>query len=146
VEIDEIREETERLATPTALEVDAGRIEAGTVGALRFAVQGFHAGREVVTLEHITRLHPSLAPEWPQPMVPDGVYRIVIEGWPSYELNLYGTDEHGEHYPALEAATAFRIVNRIPDVCKAPAGILTPFDFGLERNPGLYRPSAPPAG
>jgi 4-hydroxy-tetrahydrodipicolinate reductase len=146
VEIDEIREETERLATPTALEVDAGRIEAGTVGALRFAVQGFHADREVVTLEHITRLHPSLAPEWPQPMVPDGVYRIVIEGWPSYELNLYGTDEHGEHYPALEAATAFRIVNRIADVCEAPAGILTPFDFGLERNPGLYRPSAPTAG
>jgi 4-hydroxy-tetrahydrodipicolinate reductase len=144
VELDEIREETERLATPSAVEVDAGRIEAGTVGALRFAVQGFHDGRELVTLEHITRLHPALAPEWPQPMVPDGVYRIIIEGWPSYELNLFGTDEHGKNYPALEAATAFRVVNRIPDVCDAPAGILTPFDFGLVRNPGLYRPASSP--
>jgi 2,4-diaminopentanoate dehydrogenase len=139
VEIDEIRETTDRLATPEALEVDVGRIEAGTVGALRFAVQGFHADKEVVTLEHITRLHPSVAPEWPQPMVPDGVYRIVIEGWPSYELNLFGTDEHGENYPALEAATAFRIVNRIPDVCDAAPGILDPFALGLVRNPGLYR-------
>jgi 4-hydroxy-tetrahydrodipicolinate reductase len=139
VEIDEIRETTDRLPTTEALEVDVGRIEAGTVGALRFAVQGFHAGKEVVTLEHITRLHPSVAPDWPQPMVPDGVYRIVIEGWPSYELNLYGTDEHGNHYPALEAATAFRIVNRIPDVCEAAPGILDPFDLGLVRNPGLYR-------
>jgi 4-hydroxy-tetrahydrodipicolinate reductase len=139
VEIDEIRETTDRLATAEALAVDAGRIEAGTVGALRFAVQGFHAGTEVVTLEHITRLHPSVAPEWPQPMVPDGVYRIVIEGWPSYELNLFGTDEHGENYPALEAATAFRIVNRIPDVCDAAPGILDPFALGLVRNPGLYR-------
>ena len=139
VEIDEIRETTDRLPTTEALEVDAGRIEAGTVGALRFAVQGFHAGKEVVTLEHITRLHPSVAPEWPQPMVPDGVYRIVIEGWPSYELNLFGTDEDGENYPALEAATAFRIVNRIPDVCAAEPGILDPFAFGLVRNPGLYR-------
>jgi 4-hydroxy-tetrahydrodipicolinate reductase len=139
VEIDEIRETTDRLATAEALEVDVGRIEAGTVGALRFAVQGFHAGKEVVTLEHITRLHPSVAPEWPQPMVPDGVYRIVIEGWPSYELNLFGTDEHGENYPALEAATAFRIVNRIPDVCEAAPGILDPFALGLVRNPGLYR-------
>jgi 4-hydroxy-tetrahydrodipicolinate reductase len=139
VEIDEIRETTGRLPTAEALEVDVGRIEAGTVGALRFAVQGFHAGKEVVTLEHITRLHPSVAPDWPQPMVPDGVYRIVIEGWPSYELNLFGTDEHGENYPALEAATAFRIVNRIPDVCEAAPGILDPFDFGLVRNPGLYR-------
>ncbi len=140
VEIDEIRETTDRVPTETALEVDAGRIEAGTVGALRFAVQGFHGGEEVVTLEHITRLHPSVAPDWPQPTVPDGVYRISIEGWPSYSLDLYGTDEHGEHYPALEAATAFRIVNRIPDVCDAAPGILTPFDFGLERNPGLHRP------
>ena len=139
VEIDEIRETTDRLATTDALEVDAGRIEAGTVGALRFAVQGFHAGKEVVTLEHITRLHPSVAPDWPQPMVPDGVYRIVIEGWPSYELNLFGTDEHGENYPALEAATAFRIVNRIPDVCDAAPGILDPFSLGLVRNPGVYR-------
>jgi 2,4-diaminopentanoate dehydrogenase len=139
VEIDEIRETTDRVATPHPLEVDAGRIEAGTVGALRFAVQGFHAGNEVVTLEHITRLHPSVAPEWPQPMVPDGVYRIVVEGWPNYELNLYGTDEHGENYPALEAATAFRIVNRIPDVCEGRPGILDPFDLGLVRNPGLYR-------
>jgi 2,4-diaminopentanoate dehydrogenase len=106
---------------------------------LRFAVQGIHAGQEVVTLEHITRLHPSVAPEWPQPMVPDGVYRIVIEGWPSYELNLYGIDEQGANYPALEAATAFRIVNRIPDVCEAAPGIVTPFDFGLVRNPGLHR-------
>ncbi len=139
VEIDEIRETTDRLPTPVPLEVDAGRVEAGTVGALRFAVRGFHAGAEVVTLEHITRLHPSAAPEWPQPLVPDGMYRIVIEGWPSFELTLFGTDEHGEHYPALEAATAFRIVNRIPDVCEAVPGILTPFDFGLERNPGLHR-------
>ena len=139
VEIDEIRETTDRVPTTEALEVDAGRIEPGTVGALRFAVQGFHADKEVVTLEHITRLHPSVAPEWPQPMVPDGVYRIVIEGWPSYELNLFGTDEHGENYPALEAATAFRIVNRIPDVCDAATGILDPFALGLVRNPGLYR-------
>jgi 4-hydroxy-tetrahydrodipicolinate reductase len=139
LEIDEIRETTARLQTPEALEVDAGRIEAGTVGALRFGVHGFCAGREVVVLEHITRLHPSVAPEWPQPMVPDGVYRIVIEGWPSYELNLYGTDEHGQNYPALEAATAFRLVNRIPDVCEAKPGILSPFDFGLGRNSGLVR-------
>jgi 4-hydroxy-tetrahydrodipicolinate reductase len=139
VEIDEIRETTDRVPSLMPLQVDAGRIEAGTVGGLRFAVQGFHGGREVATLEHITRLHPSVAPNWPQPMVPDGVYRIVIEGWPSYELNLYGTDEHGKNYPALEAATGLRIVNRISDVCEAAPGICTPFDFGLPRNPGLLR-------
>ena len=141
LEIDEIRETTDRCATTAPIEVEAGRIEAGTVGALRFGVHGYRDGREVVSVEHVTRLHPSVAPEWPQPMIPDGVYRIVIEGWPSYELNLYGTDEQGRNYHALEAATALRIVNRIPDVCEAPPGIVTPYDFGLERNPGLHRPA-----
>ncbi len=139
VEIDEIRETTDRYPTAAAVEVGAGRIEAGTVGALRFGVHGYRDGREIVSVEHVTRLHPSVAPDWPQPMVPDGVYRIVIEGWPSYELNLFGTDDHGSNYHALEAATAFRIVNRIPDVCESAPGILSPFDFGLERNPGLVR-------
>ena len=36
-------------------------------------------------------------------------------------------------------ATAFRIVNRIPDVCEAPAGILSPLDLDLQANPGLVR-------
>ena len=80
VEIDEIKEVTERVATPTRLTVDVGTIEAGTVAGLRFEVQGWSNGRPLVTLEHVTRLHPTIAPEWPQPTVTDGCYRIVVDG------------------------------------------------------------------
>lgn len=142
--IDEITETTDRIATDHDLTVVAGSIEAGTVGGLRFEVQGWSGGKVVVTLEHVTRLHPSVAPEWPQPTVPDGCYRIIISGWPNYELNLHASDEHGNQFLGMEAATGLRLVNNIVRVCDAPPGILSPFDLGLVRNTGLVRDSGLP--
>jgi hypothetical protein len=139
IEIEEIKETTRRAPTEARLTVDAGTIEAGTVGALRFEVRGYYAGRPVVTLEHVTRLHPSVAPDWPQPTVPDGCYRIIIEGWPGYELNLHAAAEQGNQYLGMEAATALRLINNIVRVCDAPPGILSPFDLGLVKNTGLVR-------
>lgn len=140
LEVDEIKETTARIATDDRLELGIGTVEAGTVGGLRFEVQGFVGGRQVVTLEHVTRLHPSVAPDWPQPIVRDGCYRIVIDGWPNYELNLHSTVDEGNNYLGMEAATGLWLVNHIPAVCEAAPGILSPFDFGLERRPGLFRP------
>ncbi|MCU1344953.1 MAG: dihydrodipicolinate reductase, N-terminus protein [Acidimicrobiia bacterium] len=139
LEIDEMRETTDRIATTTPLTVDAGTIDAGTVGGLRFEVNGYSGGRNVVTLEHVTRLHPSVAPEWPQPTVPDGCYRIIISGWPNYELNLHASDENGNQFLGMEAATGTRLVNNIGRVCDAQPGILSPFDLGLVKNTGLVR-------
>jgi len=141
VQIDEIVEVTERVVSPVPLTVDVGTIDAGTVAGLRFEVRGIAFGRVVVTIEHVTRLHPSVAPAWPQPTVPDGCYRILIEGWPSFELNLHASDEDGNQFLGMEAATALRLVNNVARVCAAPAGILTPFDLGLVVNPGLVRPT-----
>ncbi|MCW2620520.1 MAG: diacylglycerol kinase, partial [Frankiales bacterium] len=84
-----------------------------------------------------------VAPHWPQPLVPDGSYRIVIEGWPNYELNLHSFDDAtGSSYLGLEAATGIWLVNNIAAVCRAEPGILSPFDLGLVRRPGLVRPKA----
>jgi hypothetical protein len=140
--IDEIKETTDRAATDERLELGIGVVEAGTVAGLRFEVQGFVGSRQVVTLEHVTRLHPSVAPQWPQPLVRDGCYRIRIDGWPGYELNLHSFDEVGNNYLGMEAAAGLWIVNNIPAVCASAPGILSPFDLGLEVRPGLFRPSA----
>lgn len=145
LEIDEIRETSERIATSARLELGIGTIEEGTVGGLRFEVQGFVDGRQVVTLEHVSRIHPSVAPDWPQPIVRDGCYRVLVKGWPNYELNLHSVGDDGNGYVGLEAATGLWLVNNIPAVCAAPAGIVSPFDFGLERRPGLVRPARQPA-
>jgi hypothetical protein len=139
VELDDVREVWERAPAPHRLDVVAGSIEAGTVGGIRFEVQGIRAGRPLVTLEHVTRLHAVVAPDWPQPGHPDGSYRIRIEGWPSYELDLHGGDPDGSGFAPLEAGTALRVVNAIPRVCAAAPGLLSPFDLGLVGTPGLVR-------
>ena len=44
-------------------------------------------GTAVIVLEHVTRLHDDLAPEWPQP-AGHGCYRVTITGEPNYTLDL----------------------------------------------------------
>jgi hypothetical protein len=141
LEIEEIKEVTTRRAAEEQLQVSIGTIEPGTVAGLRFEINGYVDGRCVVTLEHVTRLHPSVAPDWPQPIVKDGCYRIIISGWPNYELNLSSFDDEGNNYIGLEIATGTWLVNNIAAVCDAAPGILSPFDLGLERRLGLVRPA-----
>ncbi|HEX8803649.1 MAG TPA: hypothetical protein VF743_05635 [Acidimicrobiales bacterium] len=136
VELDGIEEWYERRPAPEAFDVDAGRIEAGTVAALHFEVRGVRGGRPVVVLEHVTRLRDDLAPEWPQP-AGKGCYRVVVSGEPNYtvDLQLLGTD--GDHNTAGLKATAMRLVNAVPAVVEAPPGLLTALDLPLVTGRGL---------
>jgi 4-hydroxy-tetrahydrodipicolinate reductase len=124
VTLDRIEERHERLATPETFEIAAGTIERGTVAALRFEVRGMAAGRPVLVVEHVTRLRDELGPRWPQPSG-RGCYRIEVRGEPNYtlDLRLLGTD--GDHNTAGLKATAMALVNAVPAVVTAPAGLLT---------------------
>ncbi|MGO9928740.1 MAG: dihydrodipicolinate reductase, partial [Mycobacterium sp.] len=64
LEIDEIRENFDRVATDRDLHVAFGTAEAGTCGALRTQAIAVNGGREAITIEHVNRLAPDLAPEW----------------------------------------------------------------------------------
>ena len=87
VELDEIRETYEKVVTPRTLEVAAGTIEAGTVGAVRFETIGVVNGRDAIVIEHVNRMAGDLAPEWPTASR-DGTYRIVVEGNPDLTCEL----------------------------------------------------------
>ena len=52
-------------STNRTLEVAMGTVEAGTCGALRMQAIGVVDGREAIVIEHVTRLAPDVAPEWP---------------------------------------------------------------------------------
>ncbi len=68
VELDEIRETLLRRPLEATVTTESmGVFEAGTQGALRFEVQGIVDGEPVIVVEHITRIHPSCAPDWPAP-------------------------------------------------------------------------------
>lgn len=130
VELDEVAETFERVTTDEDLEIDSGTVPAGTVAGLRFEVQGIVDGRPVVVLEHVTRLADDLAPDWPQP-AGAGCYRVVLTGAPNLTVDLQLLGEDGDHNTAGLQTTAMRLVNAIPAVVAADAGLLTAGDLPL---------------
>ncbi len=135
VELDSVTQSFERHLTSEPLRVADRTVEAGTAAALRFRISGTRSGREVIALEHVTRLHPGLAPDWPQP-AGKGCYRVEIEGEPDYQLDLQ-LYSGGDHARAGVVGTAARLVSAIPAVVEAEPGLLTALDLPLTTGRGL---------
>jgi len=136
VELDEIREVHERRPAIRRIEIGSRSVEVGTTGAIRFEVQGVVAGRPVLVVEHVTRLDDDLAPEWP---TGNGSYRVLIQGSPHMKCEFEFWDETGDHAVGGVVLTATRLVNAIPAVCGAPAGLLSALDLPLITGRGLRR-------
>jgi hypothetical protein len=139
VEIDEITESYELEPAPEDIEVATGVIAKGTVAAMRFEINGMVEGKPVVVVEHITRVRGDLRPDWAQPAQPGGSYRVEITGEPSYTVDICPTSSRGDHNYAAILVAAGRIVNAIPAVVEAPAGIRTTLDMPLVTGAGVYR-------
>ncbi|MFI5394951.1 MAG: dihydrodipicolinate reductase [Candidatus Binatia bacterium] len=130
VELDEIRETFESEVTDRRLEVAAGVIEAGTVGAVRFETIGVVKGAPAIVIEHVNRMSADIAPHWPT-AEHDGTYRVIIEGRPNMTCELHLGDGAGSQSRDGMIATAMRVVNAIPYVCAAPPGLVSALDLPL---------------
>jgi len=136
VALDEVRQQSECLPAPRDLDTAMGTIKAGTRAALRFEVQGIVDGEARLVVEHVTRMHDDLAPDWPQSK---GGYEIIIEGVPRMVCRLDMEDEHGDHAVGGVVLTATRIVNAIPAVVAAEPRPLTALDLPLVTGAGLMK-------
>jgi hypothetical protein len=146
IELDEIAESYEREPAPEAFDVAAGHIPKGSQAALRFEIRGMVGAHPAIVIEHVTRLREDLRPDWHQPAQPGGSYRVEIVGEPSYAVHICPTSRKGDHNHAAIVAAAGRIVNAIPAVVAAPAGIRTTLDLPLVTGKGVYAtPRAAPA-
>ncbi|MFF3315021.1 dihydrodipicolinate reductase [Streptomyces sp. NPDC003035] len=132
VELDEIRETLERRALDTTVTTRTmGVFEAGTQGAVRFEVQGIVGGVPRIVIEHVTRIHPSCAPDWPTPPDGTGAHRVVVEGRPRIEVTVEASDE-GENRSAGGNATAVgRLVNAVDWLVAAEPGLYDALDVPL---------------
>ncbi|MHC5258713.1 NAD(P)H-dependent amine dehydrogenase family protein [Streptomyces sp. UC4497] len=132
VELDDIRETLERRALDTSVSTRTmGDFEAGTQGAVRFEVQGIVDGEPRIVIEHVTRIHPSCAPDWPTPPDGAGAHRVIIEGRPRIEVTVEATDE-GENRSAGGNATAVgRLVGAIDWLVAAEPGLYDALDVPL---------------
>ncbi|MFF2845917.1 dihydrodipicolinate reductase [Streptomyces sp. NPDC058001] len=132
VELDEIRETLARRPLETTVSTRTmGDFDAGTQGAVRFEVQGIVGGEPRIIIEHITRIHPSCAPDWPSPPDGAGAHRVIIEGRPRIEVTVEATDE-GENRSAGGNATAVgRLVGAVDWLVDAAPGLYDALDIPL---------------
>ena len=100
-----------------------GRFEAGSLGAFRFEVRGRARGRDVLVIEHVTRICDDVAPEWPTSET-KGCHRVIVEGRPRLHVTIEADDGTANPAEGGNATAAARLVNAIPAVCAAPPGIL----------------------
>ncbi len=135
VEVEGLEEFCERWYAPKTFEVPIGRIDKGSLAAVRFGVAGIVDGEQRLFAEHVTRMRHDMAPRWPKP--PAGVsslHRVEIDGLPALRLDLCLTgDRSGGHASQGVLATAMRLVNAIPAVVGSPPGLVTPLDLTLGR-------------
>jgi len=136
VKLDEIKETFERREATDTFTTKPGTVEKGTMAGLRFEVQGVAGGRTPIVIEHVTRMHDDIAPDWPAPPGKGG-YRVIIEGSPRMVCEFMLEGDGGDENSGGLIVTAMRLVNAIPAVCAARPGILSPLDLPLVTGRGL---------
>lgn len=129
VEVEEVRGSLDRRLTDRDIEVAFGTIKAGTCGAVCTRAAGVVNGREAIVVEHIIRMARDVAPDWLTSDY-DATYRVDIDGDPDIhcEMTMGAAAGHGAGHAAM-AATAMRVVNAVPYVVDAPAGLLSSLDI-----------------
>lgn len=139
LELDKVGETVERRALETDVTTTSmGDFSAGTQGALRFEVQGIVAGIPRIIVEHVTRIHPSCAPDWPTP--PDGgagAHRVIVEGRPRIEVTVEATDEGGSRAAGGNATAVGRLVNAIDWLVAAEPGLYDALEVPLRPSPSM---------
>jgi 2,4-diaminopentanoate dehydrogenase len=132
VELDELRETVDRRSLENTVNTRAmGEFEAGTQGAVRFEVHGIVEGEPRIVIEHVTRIHPSCAPDWPTPPSGAGAHRVIIEGRPRIEVTVEATDEDENRSAGGNATAVGRLVNAIDWLVDAEPGLYDALDVPL---------------
>jgi 2,4-diaminopentanoate dehydrogenase len=129
--VEKLEVNVERLPLERTIEVPGmGTFTAGTQGAFRFEVLGYHGGKPLYVLEHITRIDDACAPHWPYPPQGSGCHQVIISGDPDLHVSVHA---HDHHEPGLagggNASAANWVVNALPAVCSARPGVVTVLDL-----------------
>jgi hypothetical protein len=130
-----VRSFRETAVTPTDLSVSAGRIPAGTVGAMKLGVRA-DCGPVTIAIEHVTWLDESVAPHW---STTQG-YELEFDGAPTMRCQLVlGTN--GENHTEMGClATAMHALSAIPFITAAPPGIVDLADMVLSTGGRTWPP------
>ena len=141
VEVEEITTTWEKWVTDQAIDTARGKIDPGSVAAVRFTINGMVKGEPRICLEHVNRVGAGSAPDWPTGNQND-VYRVEIVGSPSItqETAFRFTDGSGRDAATAGClATGLRALNAVPAVNDLAPGWVTPLDLPLIAGRGTMR-------
>jgi 4-hydroxy-tetrahydrodipicolinate reductase len=157
VRIDDLTEHIERRVTDQGFDTPTGRVEAGTVGAMRSILTAHAGGSPTFVVDYVTRMHDDLALDWPQPHISipphdfgcpgvsgRGVYRIEIDGSPAMRCELEMAENNDHDFGARVAGATF-MVNAVPAVHAAAPGLLSVLDLPPIFGTGLVKPTPAPS-
>jgi 2,4-diaminopentanoate dehydrogenase len=157
VRIDDIAENVDRVPAPMSFDTPTGHVSEGTIAGMRSTLTGYVDGNPTFVIDHVSRMHDDIAPDWPQPHISiqprdlgyggasgRGAYRVEIEGSPSMRCEFEMADDH-DHDLGARMAGASRMVNAIPAVCAAKPGLLSALDLPLITGKGLVKRGSGPS-
>lgn len=131
LEIDDITETVERLPLTESVDNVLGHFEAGTQGAFPVQVIGWADGVERVVIEHITRIDPGCAPDWPQPDQGVGDHRVIIDGDPQLSIVVRADVPGGTRADGGNTTAANRLLGAIDWLATQKPGIYDGLDVPL---------------
>ena len=131
IELDEITEVVERLPLEESVDTVMGRFEKGTQGAFWLKVIGWSGGRERIVIDHITRIHSSCAPHWPQPDEGVGDHRVIVDGDPQLTIVTRADVPGGTRADGGNTTAANRLLGAIEWLATQKPGIYDGLDVPL---------------
>ncbi|KHK90954.1 NAD(P)H-dependent amine dehydrogenase family protein [Novosphingobium malaysiense] len=126
--LDDVTTTIEYAVARKPAKIAIGTIEAGTIGAIRMAVKGWHRKEEILTRYSLWYVTRETEPQWEYR---DSGWRVQVKGDTSLDISV-GFDVTPEDYPAYSPGlTAHPVINAVPYVCDAAPGILETADLPM---------------
>ena len=126
IAIDEWRAFGELSAATETVEIAAGTIAAGTVGAQRITIEGVKDGQPRLRFRANWYCTTKIADDW---ALRESGWKVRVEGDTPMEMNIMFLCSEEEYPKVTPGFTAHRAVNSVAAVCAAAAGIRTTADL-----------------
>ena len=126
--LDDVATSIEYAVTRKRETIAAGTLEAGTIGAMRMGVTGLSNGKAVLRRYSTWYVARDLDPQWD---LRDSGWRMQVDGDTALNVSItFAVSE--QDYPSYSPGlTAHPVVNVVPYVCDAAAGILHTEDLPM---------------
>ncbi|MCV7424656.1 dihydrodipicolinate reductase [Mycobacterium yunnanensis] len=131
LEIDDITEVVERRPLEESVENVMGRFEKGTQGAFRLKIIGWSGGLDRIVVDHVTRIDPACAPDWPQPDEGVGEHRVFVDGDPQLTIVSRADVPGGTRADGGNTTAANRLLGAIEWLATQKPGLYDGLDVPL---------------